>query len=308
MNDCKTLTQAPMQFVRVNGVELAYFEMGEGIPLLMIHGWPGHSYGWRRLAASLGSGYRVIAPDMRGCGDSQTVPSGFDKRTLAADIKALLDHLGLEKIIAVGHDWGVPIAFRLTFDSPSTVAGVIFSQGRLPLLASSTTLMYSPQQTRERWYMNFNYVPDLPEIVIGRSIEEYFTYLCAHFSGDKMIHSHADMQELFRVLSRSNGLRAGLGFYRTAIAQDVEDWKVHASHRMMAPALALWAARDPLLPLEYMKGFEEYVPDLTLKVHETAAHFLPEEDPEWCATHIRNFVSQRFSETAFGNKGEEPRP
>jgi pimeloyl-ACP methyl ester carboxylesterase len=87
MNGCRTLTQAPMRFVRMNGVELAYFEMGGGIPLSMIHGWPSHSYGWRKL----------------------TVPSEFDKRTAAADIDGLLDDLGPEKVIAVGHDWeGLP--------------------------------------------------------------------------------------------------------------------------------------------------------------------------------------------------------
>jgi haloacetate dehalogenase len=86
----------------VNGIDLAYFDAGEGTPIVMVHGWPQHSFCWRKFAALLIPHYRVIALDLRGCGDSETVPGGFDKKTLAADISALVHHLGLEHVVIAG--------------------------------------------------------------------------------------------------------------------------------------------------------------------------------------------------------------
>ncbi len=139
----------------------------------MVHGWPQLSFCWRKLAALLIPHYRVIALDLRGCGDSETVPGGFDKKTLAADIAALVHYLGLEAVVIAGHDWGGPIAYRFALDNHSTTLAVIILNGRMPLLARHAELMHAPQQVRERWYFNFNLVPELPEKVIGRSLQEF---------------------------------------------------------------------------------------------------------------------------------------
>lgn len=290
----RNVEQFAMKRARVNGVELAYFDLGAGTPLILIHGWPNHSFSWRPVARLLASNYRVIGVDLRGCGDSEAVDTGFDKRTLAADVRALVDHLALGKVVVVGHDWGVTVSFRFAFDYPEVTTALIVSQGRLPLLASATELMYSPQQARERWYFNFNLVPDLPEIVIGRSLREYFTHLCRQFSAGRDVYSSRDIDELQRVLSRSNGLRAGLGFYRTSGNVDVKDWEQHKGKLLSIPVLALWGKADPVVPPEFLVGLETYVPDLEIRMHETAAHFLPEEEPLWFAENALDFLVHRL--------------
>lgn len=285
----------PVQFATLNGVRQAYFDVGEGPPLLCLHGWPEHGFCWWRLADELARDHRVVALDFRGCGDSETVPSGFDKKTLAADAGALLDHLGLPGAIVVGHDWGAPVAYRLALDRPEMVPGLVILNGRMPLLPQHIDLMFTPQQVRERWYFFLNLVPDLPETLIGRSLEEYFGYLIRHWGGARPSHDAEAVAEMVRANGRPDGMRGGLGFYRTAVAEDVADWKEHAGRTVEVPNLVLWGARDPVLPPIYLDGLESVTPDLEVHLHEEAGHYVQEEEPAWCAGRIRDFVARRFA-------------
>ena len=282
----------------LNEVSYAYLDGGVGLPLIFLHGWPEHSACWRKLAPLLTAKFRVIAPDFRGCGDTQVTSSGFDKKTLASDVAALLHHLNIERAILVGHDWGAPVAYRVALDFPEHVAGLIVLNGRMPLLTSHTELMYTPQQVRERWYFFFHLVPDLPEIIIGRSMTEYFSGLIGHWAGSKQSHDAEAVSELVRCNGRPDGLRGGLGFYRTAVAEDIGDWKDHAGAVIRVPNLVLWGARDPVLPTIYLEGLVDVTPDIEVHINQQSGHFIQEEEPEWCAEHIRHFLERRFPAAA----------
>lgn len=279
---------------RVNGVDYAYLDSGKGRPMLMLHGWPEHSGSWRRIAPYLTDTFRVIAPDFRGCGDTAVTADGFDKKTLARDAKALLDHLDIDKAIIVGHDWGAPVAYRLVLDFPDLASGLIIFNGRLPLLAQHTDLMFTPQQVRERWYFFFNLVPDLPEIMIGRAMTEFYSTMFAHWSGTVPSHDAAEIAEIVRCNSRRDGLKGGLGFYRTAVGKDVADWKEHTGAVLDMPSLILWGARDPVLPPIYIEGVATVTPDLEIHLNDDAGHFIQAEQPEWCARHMRDFIARRL--------------
>lgn len=280
---------------RLNGVDYAYLDGGKGPPLLMLHGWPEHSGSWRRIAPYLIEGYRVIAPDFRGCGDTEITRDGFDKKTLASDAKSLLDHLGLETAIVVGHDWGAPVAYRLVLDFPERASGLIILNGRLPLLPQHTDLMFTPQQVRERWYFFFNLVADLPEIMIGRAMTEFYSTMFAHWAGTTPSHDAVEIAEIVHCNSRPDGLKGGLGFYRTAVGKDVADWKEHIGAVIHIPSLILWGARDPVLPPIFIEGVASVTPDLEVHINDDSGHFIQSEQPEWCARHIRDFVRRRLS-------------
>ena len=88
-------------------VQLHYVTMGEGEPVVLLHGWPQSWYAWRYVMPELAKTRRVIAPDLRGLGDSSRPLEGYDKKTIAHDVWRLLhDHLGLDEFCLVGHDWG----------------------------------------------------------------------------------------------------------------------------------------------------------------------------------------------------------
>src|SRR5262245_60995746 len=94
------------RFADLRGVRVHYAEAGSGDPLVLQHGWPQHWWAWREVIGPLAERYRVICPDLRGCGWSSAPARGYDKATLAEDLLALLDALGLERVRLIGHDWG----------------------------------------------------------------------------------------------------------------------------------------------------------------------------------------------------------
>src|SRR5947208_512585 len=109
-------------FHEVRGVRLHVAEAGEGEPLVLLHGWPENWWCWRKIIGPLAeSGYRVVAPDMRGYGWSDPAPDGYDKESLERDLIALLDALGLDRVQLIGHDWGGWVGFLACLNHPERI-------------------------------------------------------------------------------------------------------------------------------------------------------------------------------------------
>jgi pimeloyl-ACP methyl ester carboxylesterase len=145
------------RFVDVGGVSLHVAEAGAGEPLVLLHGWPQHWWCWRLLIPPLARSYRVIAPDLRGFGWSDAPAGDYAKATFAADVRALLDVEGLDRVRVIGHDWGGWAAMLLALESPERISRLLAldisppwpqrprpRQLALPLLASYQALLASP--------------------------------------------------------------------------------------------------------------------------------------------------------------------
>src|SRR5256885_5954761 len=114
--------------VATNGIELRVTEQGEGRPVILCHGFPELAYSWRhQLPALADAGYRAIAPDMRGFGGSSTPQEigAYDVMTLVGDMLGLLDDMGEERAVFVGHDWGASVTWTLALTHPERVEGVV---------------------------------------------------------------------------------------------------------------------------------------------------------------------------------------
>ena len=112
------------EFVDVSGLRMHVAVAGpeDGEPLVLLHGWPQHWYAWRRLIGPLSERYRVYCPDLRGFGWTDAPPGSYEKAELAADVIALLDVLGLERVRLAGHDWGGFVGFLVCFAAPERVS------------------------------------------------------------------------------------------------------------------------------------------------------------------------------------------
>lgn len=128
----KNLPSPMSQQIRTARLSLHCLEMGTGEPLLLIHGWPQTSHCWHKVMPALAEKYRVIAPDLRGFGESDKTGLPLSRAQLAADIVALLDALGIDQTNIAGHDWGGMVAFKLALDFPERV-------NKLCLIDCSTT-------------------------------------------------------------------------------------------------------------------------------------------------------------------------
>lgn len=112
----------------INGIHMHYVEQGQGMPIVLCHGFPHIWFSWhRQITALAAAGYRVIAPDMRGMGqtDAPAAPEAYDIDHITADLTGLLDHLGLEKAVFAGLDFGAFAIYDLALRYPERVMAVI---------------------------------------------------------------------------------------------------------------------------------------------------------------------------------------
>ena len=150
----------------VNRVRLHYVVAGQGEPVVLLHGWPETWYQWRKIIPSLAEKYTVIAPDMRGLGDSSKPAAGYDKRTVADDICRLVRKLGFERIFLVGHDWGGPVAYAYACLNPDSVRRLVILDTVIPGAGLE-------EITKELWHVHFHRVRDLPEFLVAGKEREY---------------------------------------------------------------------------------------------------------------------------------------
>jgi len=121
----------PLKFADTNGIRMGYYEAGPRdaeVPVILCHGWPEIAFSWRHQIKALGeAGIRVIAPDQRGYGatDRPEKVEDYDLDHLTGDLVGLMDHLGVERAVFVGHDWGGFVVWAMPMRHPSRVAGVV---------------------------------------------------------------------------------------------------------------------------------------------------------------------------------------
>src|SRR2546430_7278964 len=113
------------RMAELDGLRMHYLTDGAGPLLVLLHGWPQTSHCWRHVIGPLARDHTVVAPDLRGYGRTDKPRTGYDKRTMAADIHALVRSLGYDTVTLVGHDRGARVAHRYALDHPETVARLV---------------------------------------------------------------------------------------------------------------------------------------------------------------------------------------
>ena len=158
----------------VNGIKMHYAEAGAGPPVVLLHGFPETWYAWRHQIEALRMRYRLIMPDLRGYGATEKPPTGYDKRTMANDIRALMASLGIERAAIIGHDRGARVGLRLAKDHPDAVA-------RFAALDNIPTRVLfgnmNAASAQAAWFFLFQGVRDLPEVLIHGREELWLRHL-----------------------------------------------------------------------------------------------------------------------------------
>ncbi|SER50153.1 alpha/beta fold hydrolase [Natrinema salaciae] len=267
---------------RVNGIKLHYVTAGEGPPLVLLHGWPQTWYEWRDVIPQLAADYTVIAPDLRGLGDSETPVSGYDKDTVATDVRELVHHLGFgdEPIALVGHDWGMPTAYAYAAQYRDEVRALCVLEAGLPGI--------NEDGKRKLWHTRFHGVRDLPERLVAGRERLYLDWFYGEGAYDPSAIDDDARDEYVRCYSQAGGLRGGFEYYR-AYETDAEHNQAHAEDPLELPVLALGGAasfRD--LPIRDM---ERVATDVDSEVVERAGHWIPEERPDYFVERLTAFLA-----------------
>ena len=148
---------------------------GSGPPLLLVHGWPQSWYAWRLVTPALARDFEVIAPDQRGVGPSAKPPDGYDTRTLAYDMVALMEALGHQRFAMVGHDTGMWMGYALAADHPDQLTRLAVAERHpLPGLSPSPPLFANAHLNNALWHFAFNRLAEINEQLVTGQEEIYF--------------------------------------------------------------------------------------------------------------------------------------
>lgn len=269
-----------------NGVRLHYVIGGQGDPVVLLHGWPQTWYEWRQVMPALAERYTVIVPDMRGLGDSAKPATGYDARTVAADIHELVRQLGFSRVFLAGHDLSAWVAYAYAAahrDEVRRLAVLEIIPADEPILQATTL---TPQGSL--WHFSFHFLRDLPEALIAGRERLYLSWFY-RLGYNPVAIDEAAIDEYVRCYAVEGGLRAGFEYYR-ALFTNIEQTKEDAQTKLEMPVLALGGAASfgAFLGQEWPK----YAVNVQAEVIPEAGHWIPEEQPALLRERLLAFFSE----------------
>lgn len=221
------------RFASVGGVRLHYLLAGKGQPVILLHGYAQNSHMWRPLMVELARTRLVIAPDLRGFGQSSKPGAGYDKKTMAQDVHALAASLGFKRETIVGHDIGLMVAYAYAAQYPAEVDRIVLMDAFLPGVGDWKTVWL----LRDLWHFHFYGVTPL-KLVAGRE-RIYFEHFWNDFAADpKHSVSEADRRFYAASYAQPGAMRAGFEVFR-AFEQDAKDFAEFARTKLTMPMLVL---------------------------------------------------------------------
>lgn len=286
------MTYGVGRLAAVNGIRMHYEVAGDGPLLVLLHGWPQTSYCWRALVPSLARHFTVVTPDLRGYGLSDKPADGYDKRTMAADVRGLVEHLGHDRVRLVGHDRGARVGHRFGLDH----ADVLDRLAVLDVMPTRAMIRgLDSSRTNSFWHWFFHAQPDLPELLVGPQIRAYLTYFFERWAYRRDAFDAATVDVYVEAFSRPGALRAGFDDYRATPADVALDDEDAAAGRVVtAPVLALWGGDGGLLDRDspVVETWSEYATQVAGWTIDACGHFLPEEQPDAVLERLLPFLGE----------------
>lgn len=273
-------------FADLGDVRLHYVTAGRGAPVVLLHGWPQTWFMWRKIIPGLAARYRVIAPDLRGLGDSSRPVSGYDKKTLAQDVWRLVhDVLGEKRLFVVGHDWGGPTAYAFAAQHREAVRRMAIFDAPVP--GDGTAVMFN-----NRWHHGLHWEPDFPEALTAGREDVYLGFFYRNWGARPDAISEEDQQVYFRAYRQPGAMRAGFNLYR-ATPQDVKDNEAFvAEGKLKMPILCYGGPHGRGRGMAAIESWRRIAEDVRGGIAEGCGHWIPEERPAWAVEQLLAFFNE----------------
>ena len=276
---------------RVAGTGINYVIGGHGPTLVLIHGYPQTWYEWHDIMPALAKHYTVIAPDLPGAGRSDAPASGYDKKTMAADLHALLASLGKDQDVnVVGHDIGTMVAYAYAAQYPHSVKKLVLSEAPIP---DSGIYNFPALTAKGPGVWNFGFFSlqtGLPESLIqGRELT-WTTGFMRGIAVHKDALTSDDLKVFASYLSDYAHLEASFAWFRT-FPQDIADNARFQKKPLTMPVLAIGA--DGSLGSSVGKQVRQYATHVTPVVVRDSGHWIYEEHPKEMTHLLLHFLGHQ---------------
>ena len=284
------------QKIDIGPLRINVARFGKGKPLLLLHGWPEFWLVWRPVMLKLGDSFELIAPDLRGCGDTGKPTPGPDASATAdrhaLDMFDVMDALGFDRFGVIGGDVGAYVAQAMSHHAPRRLTGTLYLCTPYPGLGHRYG---QPGHLIEVWYQYFQQLPWAAEL-IGSSRDAcrlYFQHFLNHWSGDNPAVFAEWLEIYVDNFMKAGNIQGGFDWYLSSAPNRrlwLED-KLPTKPRIEVPSRFLWGRRDPLIPPEWSDRLGEYWTHPSVSFVDTG-HFVHAEAPDIVAEEARMFFGR----------------
>ncbi len=276
--------------VRTNDTTLHVASAGpaDGPLVIFLHGFPEGWFVWASyMEAFAAAGYRVLAPDQRGYGDSDKPPnvSDYEMDVLVDDVVGLIDGEGKKNAIVVGHDWGAVVAWWTALRFPDRVERLCPINMSHPWVMREF-LLKNPAQLRKSWYILFFQIPFLPEFAWSRRARAMFDDIRSIGRPDAFADD--DAPKYLEAWSKPNALRSMINWYRAAIRMAVRPPEFDP--RVRVPTLVVWGRQDTILSDAMVQPSLDFCDDGRVMWFDDATHWVNHEEREAVTEALLSFA------------------
>ncbi len=327
----------PVKYADLGEVKMAYYEVGprEGVPIIFCHGFPELAFSWRhQLKACEAAGRWAIAPDQRGYGltSRPEAVEAYDIEHLTGDLVKLMDHLGVEKAVFCGHDWGGIVVWQAPLRHPDRVAGVIGVNTPFMPRAPVDPITIMRARFGEDMYIVHFQKPGEADAVLDGDVAKAMSFFMrrpmhgtppasgglsgtlqgapeaaapeSNFALIKMLQMYDpsvdprpklltdEEMATFVESFEASGFTGGINWYRNF----GRNWERSAGieDKVSVPSLMVMAEKDAVLPPSAADGMEAYVSDLEKTLIKDSGHWTQQEQPEAVNRVILDWMDRRF--------------
>jgi epoxide hydrolase 4 len=271
-------------FVALPSLRMHYVEAGTGPLVVLLHGFPENWWSWRyQLRAIADAGFRVIAPDLRGYGETDK-HGPYDLDTIAGDVCQLIESLGEKRVKIAGHDWGGAVAWHLAASRSEFCGQLAVLNCPHPALMQRALMgnRASFAQLKKSWYFFFFMLPLVPEWVLTKNDAHQTRRMISSASIHREHFSDEDLRPFRDAIQRPGAASAMVGWYREAVRDGLKKaWSPKPEQRVAADTLLVWGMKDPALGYDdLVPGTDELVPRLKIEQIPDCGHFVHAERPE----------------------------
>jgi len=279
-------------FTRADGLRFHYVTGGrqDGIPLVLLAGFPESWFAWRHVMSHLADKYRIIAIDLPGQGDTDKPLSGYDTQTVATRLHAFVASLELGSYFLAAHDVGAWVAFPYAMMYGDEIRAMTLMDAGIPGVSLPDKLPSDSDKSWKTWHFSFHAVADLPEALLAGRERIYLEWFFREKTVNYRCYGEAEIAEYERLLKAPGGLRAGLAFYRALSRSAAQNAELARQRRLTMPVLGLSADQGSVPDMAATLrafGDEIYSQQIT-----DCGHFQPEEQPEAVARALELFFGQ----------------